>query len=165
MKNSRVFSTSEGRYRRPWTTRIPVASELEEFRRTSCLLWLRILMLAGRDLRTLALNRRQQLLRDSLGTSDLVQLSETFQIPAPTYDRRGPKSMVSLRNDYSTRLLRRLAGDDDFHIPHNLQVSICIRGADHSVDALARGMCLRSASYVARRFRTPKERLLSDPYR
>ena len=82
MKNGRVFSTSEGRYRRPWTTRIPVASELEEFRRTSCLLWLRILMLAGRDLRTLALNRRQQLLRDSLGTSDLVQLSETVQIPA-----------------------------------------------------------------------------------
>jgi bifunctional non-homologous end joining protein LigD len=40
-----------------------------------------ILMLAGRDVRTLPLSERQRLLRDSLHTSDLVQVSETFQIP------------------------------------------------------------------------------------
>jgi bifunctional non-homologous end joining protein LigD len=39
-------------------------------------------MLAGRDLRMLPLIESQQLLRNSLGTSDLVQLSETFSIPA-----------------------------------------------------------------------------------
>ena len=41
-----------------------------------------ILMLGGRDVRTLPLNQRQQVLRDSVRTSDLIQLSETFQIPA-----------------------------------------------------------------------------------
>ena len=41
-----------------------------------------ILMLAGRDVRTFPLNQRQQLLRDSVRTSDLVQVSETFHIPA-----------------------------------------------------------------------------------
>jgi bifunctional non-homologous end joining protein LigD len=41
-----------------------------------------ILMLGGRDVRTLPLNQRQQLLRDSIRTSDLAQVSETFQIPA-----------------------------------------------------------------------------------
>lgn len=41
-----------------------------------------ILMVAGRDVRMLPLIDRQQLLRDSLRTSDLVQVSESFSIPA-----------------------------------------------------------------------------------
>lgn len=41
-----------------------------------------ILMLAGRDVRMLPLHQRQQLLRDSLRTSDLVQVSESFSVPA-----------------------------------------------------------------------------------
>ena len=41
-----------------------------------------LLTLAGRDLRSLPLRQRQQLLRDSLRTSDLVQVSESFSIPA-----------------------------------------------------------------------------------
>lgn len=41
-----------------------------------------ILILAGRDVRSLPLHERQQLLRGSLQTSDLVQLSESFSVPA-----------------------------------------------------------------------------------
>ena len=41
-----------------------------------------ILMLAGRDVRMLPLLDRRQLLRDALRTSDLVQVSESFSIPA-----------------------------------------------------------------------------------
>jgi bifunctional non-homologous end joining protein LigD len=51
-----------------------------------------ILMLGGRDVRTLPLNQRQQLLRDSVRTSDLVQASETFHIPA--------KRMISLVEEH-----------------------------------------------------------------
>jgi ATP-dependent DNA ligase len=42
-----------------------------------------ILRLAGREVRSLPLRQRQQLLRDSLRTSDLVQVSESFSVPAP----------------------------------------------------------------------------------
>jgi ATP-dependent DNA ligase len=41
-----------------------------------------VLMLAGRDPRMLHLIERQQFLRDCLRTTDLVQVSESFQIPA-----------------------------------------------------------------------------------
>lgn len=41
-----------------------------------------ILTLAGRDVCTLPLIERQQLLRDALRTSDLVQVCESFRIPA-----------------------------------------------------------------------------------
>ena len=41
-----------------------------------------ILALAGRDVGMLSLSQRQQLLRDSVRTSDLFQVSETFRIPA-----------------------------------------------------------------------------------
>jgi bifunctional non-homologous end joining protein LigD len=41
-----------------------------------------ILMLAGRDLRSLPLSQRQQLLRESVSTSNLVEVSESFRIPA-----------------------------------------------------------------------------------
>jgi ATP-dependent DNA ligase len=42
-----------------------------------------ILILAGRDVRMLPLSERRQLLRDTLRISDLVQASESFQIPPP----------------------------------------------------------------------------------
>src|ERR1700761_2111327 len=41
-----------------------------------------LLMLGGRDVRTFALSQRQLLLRDSLRTSDLVQVSEVFHVPS-----------------------------------------------------------------------------------
>ena len=41
-----------------------------------------LLMFAGHDVRSLPLIERQQLLRDALRTSELVQVSETFSIPA-----------------------------------------------------------------------------------
>jgi bifunctional non-homologous end joining protein LigD len=41
-----------------------------------------VLTLAGRGVRMLPLRERQQLLRDVLRTSDLVQLSESFSVPA-----------------------------------------------------------------------------------
>jgi DNA ligase D-like protein (predicted ligase) len=52
-----------------------------------------LLMLGGRDLRTLALSQRQNLLRDSLRTSDLVQVSETFHVPL--------SRMISLAEEHS----------------------------------------------------------------
>ena len=39
-----------------------------------------LLILGGRDVRTLPLSQRQCLLRDSLRTSDLVQVSEIFHV-------------------------------------------------------------------------------------
>lgn len=54
-----------------------------------------ILMLGGRDVRTLPLNQRQQLLRDSVRISDLVQMSESFHIPA--------KRMIDLVEEHALR--------------------------------------------------------------
>lgn len=51
-----------------------------------------LLMLAGRDLRLLPLKERQQLLRDMLRPSELVQVSESFQVPAA--------QMISLAQQY-----------------------------------------------------------------
>lgn len=50
------------------------------------------LMFAGHDLRSLPLQQRQQILRGTLRTSDLVQISESFNIP--------PSRMISLVRDH-----------------------------------------------------------------
>jgi DNA ligase D-like protein (predicted ligase) len=51
-----------------------------------------LLMLTGRDVRALPLSQRQRLLRDSLRTSDLVQVSEIFHVP--------PSRMIALAEEH-----------------------------------------------------------------
>ena len=50
-------------------------------------------MLGGRDVRALPLSKRQLLLRDSLRTSELVQVNEIFHVP--------PSRMIALAEEHT----------------------------------------------------------------
>ena len=114
-------------------------------------------MLAGRDMRMLPLNERQPLLRDAIRISDLVQMSESFSIPAA--------QMIALGKEHGLEgvVAKRLNGRYESGRRSGAWQKLCLTQAqefvvggftpgDHGIDSLLIGFHRDRDLHTARAF-------------